>query len=155
LFATAIATIRARLSRRRPSVVVWVQDIYSLGVTETGAGGGAVARVMKAVESATLRAASGVVVIHSRFSAYITDVLGVDPDRIEVVRNWTHLEPAPATDIAAVRERHGWAANETVVLHAGNMGAKQGLGNVVEAARLADQGSLPLRFVLLGNGSRR
>lgn len=155
LFSTAIATVRARLSRRRPAVVVWVQDIYSLGVTETGAGGGTVARVMKAVESATLRAASGVVVIHSRFSSYITDTLGVDPERIQVVRNWTHLEPAPAPDVANVRSRHGWSPTETVVLHAGNMGAKQGLGNVVDAARLADEQGLPLRFVLLGNGSKR
>ncbi|MET4639298.1 glycosyltransferase [Mycetocola sp. 2940] len=155
LFATAIATIRARLSRRNPAIVVWVQDIYSLGVTETGAGGGTVARVMKAVESATLRAATGVVVIHSRFSSYITDTLGVDPERVQIVRNWTHLEPAPAPDIVKVRARHGWSADETVVLHAGNMGAKQGLGNVVEAARLADERELPLRFVLLGNGSRR
>lgn len=155
LFATAIATIRARLSRQRPEIVVWVQDIYSLGVTETEAGGGTVARVMKAVESATLRAASGVVVIHSRFSSYISDTLGVDPDRVKVVRNWTHLEPAPQPDISAVRKRHGWATGETIVLHAGNMGAKQGLGNVVEAARLADEQKLPLRFVLLGNGSRR
>lgn len=155
LFATAIATVRARLSRRKPAVVIWVQDIYSLGITETGAGGGTVARVMKSVESATLRAASGVVVIHSRFSSYITDVLGVDPDRVQIVRNWTHLEPAAAPDVENVRTRHGWTSAETVVLHAGNMGAKQGLGNVVEAARLADEQNLPLRFVLLGNGSRR
>lgn len=155
LFATAIASIRARLSRRRPAIVVWVQDIYSLGVTETGAGGGTVARVMKAVESATLQAASGVVVIHSRFSSYITETLGVDPERVQVVRNWTHLEPAPEPDVLAVRRRLGWSSDETVVLHAGNMGAKQGLENVVNAARLADEQKLPLRFVLLGNGSRR
>ena len=35
------------------------------------------------------------------------------------------------------------------------MGAKQGLENVVEAARLADAASLPIRFVLLGAGNRR
>lgn len=155
LFATAIATVRARFSRRRPAVVIWVQDLYSLGITETGAGGGTVARVMTSVESATLRAASGVVVIHSRFASYVTDTLGVDPARVQVVRNWTHLEPAPSPDISEVRARHGWSAAETVVLHAGNMGAKQGLENVVEAARLADEQELPLRFVLLGNGSKR
>ncbi|MCP2032154.1 glycosyltransferase involved in cell wall biosynthesis [Okibacterium sp. HSC-33S16] len=155
LFATSIATIRARLSRRKPAVVIWVQDIYSLGVIETGTGGRTVARVMKSVESATLRAASGVVVIHSRFSSYITDTLGVDPERVQMVRNWTHLEPLPAPDVDRVRTRHGWGAAEIVVLHAGNMGAKQGLENVVEAARLADARKLPVRFVLLGNGSKR
>src|SRR5699024_8670264 len=41
------------------------------------------------------------------------------------------------------------------VLHAGNMGAKQGLENVVAAARLATDRDLPVRFVLLGDGHRR
>src|SRR5690606_33378551 len=44
---------------------------------------------------------------------------------------------------------------ELVVLHAGNQGAKQGLENVVEAARAADAQGAPVRFVLLGDGSRR
>ena len=37
-----------------------------------------------------------------------------------------------------------------IALHAGNMGVKQGLENVVEAARQADATRSPVRFVLLG-----
>jgi colanic acid biosynthesis glycosyl transferase WcaI len=155
LFSTAMALVRARLNPRSPAVVVWVQDLYSLGITETGAGGGVVARWMAWVESKTLRAASRVVVIHSRFEAYVSGVLGVDPERIEVVRNWTHLPHTMVRDRAAARALHGWKDAETVVLHAGNMGSKQGLENVVEAAKLADQQGVPLRFVLIGNGSQR
>jgi len=40
-------------------------------------------------------------------------------------------------------------------LHAGNMGAKQGLEHVVDAAALADKSSDRLRIVLMGNGNRR
>jgi hypothetical protein len=43
----------------------------------------------------------------------------------------------------------------TVVLHAGNMGAKQALGNVIEASRLAAQRDEPVLFVLMGYGSQR
>jgi colanic acid biosynthesis glycosyl transferase WcaI len=155
LFATAVAIVRARLSPRKPAIVVWVQDLYSLGITETGAGGGVVASFIAWIESKTLRSATRVVVIHTRFAAYVAEKLGVDSDRIDIVRNWSHLKPSPIPDISAVRARHGWHANETVVLHAGAMGAKQGLENVVDAARLADVQNLPLRFVLLGNGSQR
>jgi colanic acid biosynthesis glycosyl transferase WcaI len=35
------------------------------------------------------------------------------------------------------------------------MGAKQGLENVVEAARLAERQELPIRFVLAGDGNQR
>ena len=49
----------------------------------------------------------------------------------------------------------GWGPEETVVLHAGNMGAKQALENVVEAARLSDESENPVRFVMLGDGNQR
>lgn len=155
LFSTALAMMRARLGLKRPMVNVWVQDIYSLGITETGMGGGPVAKLITWVERSTLEAATGVVVIHDRFGHYLSRRLGVAPERIEVVRNWTHLDAAEPTDVAGTRARHGWASDETVVLHAGNMGVKQGLENVVHAARLADEQERPVRFVLLGNGSQR
>jgi len=155
LFSSAVAMVRARLSRRKPVVSLWVQDIYSLGITEIGAGGGAVARIVTWVERATLRSASGVVVIHARFGEYLSQKLGIDRERIEVVRNWTHLDVAPPSDPSAIRAGYGWGADETVIVHAGNMGVKQGLDNVVRAARMADEQQLPLRFVLLGNGSQR
>jgi colanic acid biosynthesis glycosyl transferase WcaI len=155
LFSTAVAMLRVVLSLNRPLVGVWVQDIYSLGITETGMGTGPVARAITWVEKITLKAASGVVVIHSRFGEYLSSRLGVDSERIEVVRNWTHLDPHTPVDAAVIRARHGWRDDETVVLHSGNMGVKQGLENVVYAAQLADEQESPVRFVLMGNGSQR
>jgi glycosyltransferase involved in cell wall biosynthesis len=81
--------------------------------------------------------------------------LGVPADNVTVIRNWTHLKPTPAADLSATRAQHGWRDDETVVLHCGNMGAKQGLDNVIAAAREADERGLPVRFVLVGNGSER
>jgi colanic acid biosynthesis glycosyl transferase WcaI len=153
LFAAAIALIRARLDPRRPSVIVWVQDLYSLGVSETGTLGRRGARVMTWIESAVLRRADKVVVIHNRFRKYVSSSLRVPIAGIEVVRNWTHIRPIEV-DRAHYRSRFGWT-DEIVVLHAGNMGAKQALENVVEAARLADYRRSPIRFVLLGNGNQR
>lgn len=49
----------------------------------------------------------------------------------------------------------GWNARDVVVLHAGNMGIKQGLENVVETARLAEIRGSAVRFVLLGDGNQR
>ena len=81
---------------------------------------------------------------------------GVPPDKITVIRNWTHVAtPPPDLDRAAVRAELGWGPDEIIVLHTGAMGAKQGLENVVEAARLADHRDVRVRFVLVGDGSRR
>lgn len=152
--AALLRLLRLRRGRRRPAFAVWVQDLYSLGVVETGGGaaaGGAAARV----ESAVLRRADGVSVIHDRFRDHLVTGLAVDAGKVAVIKNWTHVEPAPAADRRQARAALGWDSEETIVLHAGNMGAKQGLDNVVEAARLADQRAAPIRFVLLGDGNQR
>ena len=81
--------------------------------------------------------------------------LGVAPERVRVIRNWTHLQPVQQEPAASTRARFGWRDTETVVLHSGNMGAKQGLENVIDAARIADRENLPVRFVLMGDGNQR
>jgi colanic acid biosynthesis glycosyl transferase WcaI len=155
LFSTGLAMLRARLLREKAPVVIWVQDLYSLGMTETGTSGSLGSEVMTRIESRILRSADGVVVIHDRFRTYVTTQLGVDSKRVTVIRNWTHLMPFELDDRAAARSSFGWAPGDLIVLHAGNMGAKQGLENVVEAARLADRQASPVRFVLLGDGNQR
>lgn len=153
LVSSAIAAFRARLTHRNVPFIVWVQDLYTLGLSETGQAGGAVVRLMSMIEGWLLRSADRVVVIHDRFATRVAEDFGVPRDRIEVVRNWTHLAPAKAVDVASTRAQFGWAEDEEVVLHAGNMGVKQGLGNVIDAARLAAERGERVRFVLLGAGS--
>jgi glycosyltransferase involved in cell wall biosynthesis len=132
-----------------------VQDLYSLGVTETGAGGSGAARAMARLEGGVLRSADGVAAIHDRFRDRIVEHLAVPREGVTVIRNWTHVTRAGAFNRAQFRRALGWGESETVVLHAGAMGAKQGLENVVEAARSADGSERPVRFVLMGDGSRR
>lgn len=155
LFSSALALLRIRLSRRRPAVGLWVQDLYSLGVVETGTGSNRLGRIMGKVESLILRSADGVVVIHDRFHDYVVNSLGVRPEASKVIRNWTHLPPSPTVDIEQIRATLGWTAEDIVVLHAGNMGKKQGLENVVEAARLAQERNSRVKFVLMGDGNQR
>lgn len=155
LFATALAALRLRLTPSRPGLVVWVQDIYTLGMAETQEGGGVSARITKFVERRVLRSADRIVVIHPRFGDYIEREMGVDPKRITIIRNWTHLKPAQAMTKLEARSAIAWPVDRFLAVHTGNMGAKQGLDNVVEAARLADACSAPIQFVLVGDGSER
>jgi glycosyltransferase involved in cell wall biosynthesis len=124
-------------------------------MTETAAFGGRAATAAREVERALLSGADGVAAIHETFRSTLTR-LGVDPDRISVVRNWSHVTPTRVhpDDVARVRDHLAWPAGHTIALHAGNMGAKQGLENVVDAARLADERDLPVTFVILGHGNQ-
>lgn len=153
LIASWFALTRSRITHRSTPTIIWIQDLYSLGLEETGQGSGIVRRAMRSIERRVLRRATTVVVIHERFAAYVSSNFDVPPGRIRVVRNWTHIGDPLEIDRKAVRGRLGWGESETVVLHAGNMGVKQGLSNVVRAARLADDRQAPVRFVLLGSGS--
>jgi glycosyltransferase involved in cell wall biosynthesis len=156
LISTALLCLRFRASGpQRPALGVWVQDLYSAGLAETQIAGSAAFRAASELESWVLRQADGVAVIHDRLRSQMLDSLDVDPAKVTTIRNWSHVSSGTPFDRDADRKRLGWARDETVVLHAGNMGIKQGLDNVVRAAQLADQQNLKIRFVLLGDGNQR
>ncbi|MCO4253143.1 glycosyltransferase [Pseudarthrobacter raffinosi] len=155
LFSCALALLRIRLRPHRPAVGIWIQDLYSRGVVETRAGGGKLGRLASKLESRILRSTDGVAAIHDRFKQHMVTSLDMPEDRVKVIRNWTHLPASPVSGIAEMRNRLGWAPNEVVVLHAGNMGKKQGLENVIEAARIAESRQSAVRFVLMGDGNQR
>jgi len=155
LLASAMSSVRTRLTRHRPALGVLVQDMYSRGISETNATSGISAKGVRAVEAMTMRLADGVSVIHTGFARDLTDDFNVDMRRIQVNRNWTHVNPPDALASAEFRVGHGWGPDDVVVLHAGNMGYKQGLENVVAAAELAMHSDRSVKFVLLGDGNQR
>ena len=154
LFSTVIGVIRRKLAWRRVPTAVWVQDLYSRGVEETASRGRSAAGPIAMVESWLLNSVNRVVAIHGSFAQYITGALRVPRDRVAVIRNWTHLPAASKPETAHVRAKLGWAREDIIVLHAGNMGVKQGLDNVVNAARLAGEKKSRVRFILLGDGNQ-
>jgi glycosyltransferase involved in cell wall biosynthesis len=156
LFATAMGVWRVRHSLRRVPTAVWTQDLYSLGIVETGShgAGSTVERVITATERYVARSTDAAVVIHDRFADSAVR-LGADRDRTRVIRNWSHLELDDERDPSAVRQLLGWREDEIVALHTGNIGVKQDLGNIVEAARVATERGVDVRFVVMGEGSQR
>jgi glycosyltransferase involved in cell wall biosynthesis len=155
LLATRLAIARAKSMRRRPGIGVWVQDLYGIGVAETGVLGSRSGSAVAAVEREVLRSADRLAVIHERFKTRVVDDLGIAPDTVSVIRNWAHVGPPEPALRADARRRLGWGSDEIVALHAGNMGVKQGLENVIAAASLAQSGSARVRFVLMGDGNQR
>jgi colanic acid biosynthesis glycosyl transferase WcaI len=154
LFATAIVALRRKLLRSRAPWVIWVQDLYGLGVAQTDSASGRLAGLVAAIERWTLTSADRVVVIHPRFADHLVRHLGLDEAKVSVIRNWSHVDLRPARGRDEERTNRGWPEDVVVALHAGNQGLKQGLENIVEAARVAQQRCDPVRYVLLGNGNQ-
>ena len=130
------------------------QDLMAPAARQSGIGGGSrVAGATSTLERWATAKARTVAIASENFRPYLREI-GVDESRIFDLPNWSHLG-APTADRTATREQLGWPPDHSVVLHAGNMGLKQGLEQVVEAARRADALAAPVLFVLMGEGSQR
>jgi colanic acid biosynthesis glycosyl transferase WcaI len=136
----------------RAPVGLIFQDLMGPAAAESGyRGGGRVAGLTRRTEAFIARKADGVATISDGFRAYL-EMAGVPQCRIERVRNWARLA-SPTETRGETRDRLGWAPNDFVCLHAGNMGQKQGLDNLLEAAQLLRDPDV--KIVLSGDGNDR
>ena len=141
-------------ARARTPYGLIFQDMMAPAARQSGIGGGArVAGMTAMLERWAVSKATAVAIASDSFRPYLAG-FGVPKRRIVDLPNWSHLT-APTSTRAATRAKFGWPEECTIVLHAGNMGLKQGLDQVIEAARLADARGMPMKFVLMGEGSQR
>jgi glycosyltransferase involved in cell wall biosynthesis len=140
-------------ARYRVPLIVWMQDSASEAAAQTGIPGGArLAGLLQRIERLVLRHARDVIAISPHFQELAARA-GVHDGNVHLIRNWTHVHP-PGEARAAVRSAYGWGPDEVIALHTGNMGLKQGLENVVNAAALAQSKDRSVRFVLMGAGNQ-
>jgi colanic acid biosynthesis glycosyl transferase WcaI len=80
---------------------------------------------------------------------------GLTPDRTSLLPNWVDGSVLyPLSGPSPMRAELGFGDDDVVALYSGNMGNKQGLETIIEAARLLS-GEPRIRFVLVGGGSHR
>ena len=129
-----------------------VQDLSGAGAKQSGLRGGAViSRIAHFVEGRALHGADSLVVVSPAMRDVVTG-LGVPESRINLIRNYS-ARSISNFDMASARSRFGWSSNDFVVIHTGNMGAKQDLENVVRAAD-ALNGFSKIKIYLVGHGNQ-
>lgn len=148
---------RLKSSDTRPYGILF-QDLMGAAVQQSGIKGGtrAIAALTKCAERWALNRAAAVGAVSESFLPYLRS-LGVSDSRLLHTPNWPLLPPPKleSDERETLRQTLGWPAGTQVVLHAGNMGLKQGLGQVIAAARLAERSKQPVLFVLMGDGNQR
>jgi colanic acid biosynthesis glycosyl transferase WcaI len=150
----ALPLARLAAARRNVPWAAVVQDLMGNAAANGGLrGGGRVASLVGSAERRALRSADLVGVISEGFADAVHR-MGVDPARTRLLPNWSHVTPSTASRKEA-RAALGWAPDVFSVVHTGNMGAKQGLENVVRAAAEADRRGAAVEFVLVGDGNQR
>ena len=148
--AALAAAVAAK--RGRPLGVI-VQDLTGNAAVQSGSAGARLGGAIASAEYALMRRADLVGVIAPQFGRVLTEH-GIKADRLRDVPNFTHIDD---TDISKeeARRKLGWPQDRYLVVHTGNIGMKQGLDMVVDAARLAEQQGSDVEFVIVGDGNQR
>jgi glycosyltransferase involved in cell wall biosynthesis len=129
-----------------------VQDLSGAGAKQSGLRGGAViSKIAHFVESRALHGADSLVVVSLAMRDVVVG-LGVPESRITQITNYSARAISNFNKTSA-RSQFGWASDDFVVIHTGNMGAKQDLENVVRAAD-ALNGFSKIKIYLVGHGNQ-
>ncbi len=103
-----------------------VQDLSGAGAKQSGLRGGAViSKIAHAVEGKALHGADSLVVVSPAMRDVVIG-LGVPESRITQITNYS-ARTISNVDRTAARSKYGWLPDDFVVIHTGNMGAKQDL----------------------------
>jgi len=150
-FVAPIALVAARLAGAR--VVLHIQDLEVDAAFAVGHLGKSrwLARFAGAVEGLILRRFDHVVSISKKMIEKIEEK-GVPSERISLIRNWVDVSHIFPLEHSPYREELKITPETFVVLYSGNLGAKQGLDVLLEAARALDDKVADIAFVIAGEG---
>jgi colanic acid biosynthesis glycosyl transferase WcaI len=137
----------------RVPMILWLQDLpleaaISVGMLSEESVAVGFGRML---ESTVYRIADRIVVIDESFRALLRGRVS-PPEKVIVIPNWARGDQGEGSQ--EIRRQMGAGSSDFLVLHAGNMGAKQGLNSVLDAARMAN-GAATFKVALVGEGQQR
>jgi colanic acid biosynthesis glycosyl transferase WcaI len=153
LFSAPAALLAAEIVGAR--TVLHVQDLEIDAAFAVGhLRGGILQKLANIVERTILRAFNAIVTISGRMQDHLKSK-GIPPQRLNVVRNWVDLEKVkPLGGSSTYRNELGLPDGTFVALYAGNIGPKQALPIILDAAeRLIAESKLI--FVVAGDGPEK
>lgn len=153
LISAPAALLGARLCGAR--AILHVQDLEVEAAFAVGhLKGGLALNLARLIERFLLKRFDLVVTISEQMKAALQDS-GVAPERLRLIRNWVDLSCIyPQRGLSQLREEIAMDEGVRIVLYAGNIGRKQALDQMVDAAALAQE-QRDLTFVIAGEGPEK
>jgi len=151
LFASPLAILAAKAVGAR--TVLHVQDLevdaaFAVGHLKSLS---VLKKAAYLFEKYTLKGFDRIITISDRMAARLTQKTG-KAEQVAIVRNWVDLEHIyPLGRNSAYRQELGYADDDFIVLYSGNIGAKQGLDTLLDAASKLDQQG-KIKFIIAGEG---
>ena len=139
--------------RYRVQLVTVVQDVLGEAVTKSGLKvNSKVGKFVGDLEKLAFRNSTRVCVVSPNFKQYVIKSK-LPSNHILDFPNWSHIS-SPNKTQAEAKSEFGWSEEDFVVLHTGNMGLKQDLGNLIRTAKLFEN-EPKIRFILCGDGNQK
>ena len=149
----AAGVVAKRIAKKlgRPFGLI-VQDLSGAGAKQSGLKGGAqISKIAHVIEGSVLKAADAMVVVSPAMRDVVLG-LGIGSEKVLQITNYA-AKNIESVNKQLARVSFGWADEDFVVIHTGNMGAKQGLENVVEAAKVLSTDA-KVKIYLVGHGNQ-
>jgi len=134
-------------------ILFHVQDLQLDAASQLGMlGSERMMWLLERLERSALRAATHVTTISAKMRQAIISK-GVDAGRVSLLPNWSSISAeTDGARIAKARRRLGARDGQLLVLYSGNLGRKQGLDVLIDAARLLKHRS-DIHWVIIGGGA--
>ena len=147
---------RLAASLQRVPYIVSITDLAAQAARDVGiTTEGRLSDALERIEYGAYRQAQAAIVLCEAFKTALVQN-GFPTEAVHLIRDSVDLNMIrPGSDGSVFKRRHGIGETEFVVLYAGSLGLKQGLFDVVNAARHVRANYPPVRWVLVGEGEMR
>lgn len=140
--------------RHKVPFIYSLQDVFPDSLVAAGltTKGSLIWKIGRRIEDLTYKNADRIIVISNDIKKNIINK-GVSEDKIAVISNWidTDLIHPVSRDKNRLFDELGIDRNTFIVVYAGNLGTQQGIGTLLEAAKLIED----VEFLIFGEGSSK
>lgn len=138
--------------QKKIPLLIIIHDLIGKGLEQSGIPGGKiVSKLVQSIESSNLKEASRIAVISPAMQSALEE-MGVGPDKVSFVPIYG-TSSIPELETAKAKLANGWDPNTFAVVHSGNMGNKQHLETLIDAAKILSSES-DIAFFLVGHGNQ-
>jgi glycosyltransferase involved in cell wall biosynthesis len=138
--------------QKKIPLLIIIHDLIGKGLEQSGIPGGRIiSKLVQCLESSNLKKASGIAVISPAMKNALKE-MGVEPDKVSLIPLYV-TNTIPELGSATAKMANGWDPNTFAVVHSGNMGNKQNLETLIDAAKILIS-KTGITFYLVGHGNQ-
>jgi len=138
--------------QRKIPLLVIIHDLVGKGLEQSGiAGGKIISKFVQRLEFINLRSASGIAVISFAMKSALQE-MGVEPEKVSLIPLYA-AKTIPELGSYKAKMSNRWDPTTFAVVHSGNMGNKQNLETLIDAARILSS-ETTITFYLVGHGNQ-